>query len=357
MSQYSVQRFRAAVLHTHLRIAAIVAVPSFLLNLLVIETPDQGLVLFAFATFILWLRWRTRHHGDESLRYAGWFVMAVLCVVLYGLRISSEQMHPEVWMMVFPIVFAPVVTPRERIIWFMVGAASLVSVILLRHDLPTFAVAMPVAAYLTSGFVTLMLARHNELNILRLAHLSTLDPLTQTYNRGYLKEVLASEINRCRRSGQPLTVIMLDIDYFKMFNDNYGHLFGDSVLEQVAAALKHAAQRAGDYVFRYGGEEFCIVTSGLDRKESRQFTEKLRQGICALNIENLKSPHRRLTASAGFWCAQDLKETISSELLLNADNALYRAKEAGRNTVVDFDALPDPGIEASQSRSAPGAIT
>ena len=101
-----------------------------------------------------------------------------------------------------------------------------------------------VIAYLTLGFVTMMLVRHNEQNIERLAHLSIIDPLTKAYNRGYLKDVLVSEINRCRRSNQALTLIMLDIDYFKMFNDNYGHLFGDSVLEQVAdGAQAHRATR------------------------------------------------------------------------------------------------------------------
>jgi diguanylate cyclase (GGDEF)-like protein len=135
--------------------------------------------------------------------------------------------------------------------------------------------------------------------------------------------------------------------------DNYGHLFVDSVREQVAEVLKHTALRAGDYVFRYGGEEFCIVTSGLDRQESGQFTKKLRQGIFALNIVNLKSPHQRLTASAGFWCVTDLSDIIPSELLLNADNALYRAKDAGRNTVVDFDAIPNFEIEGNQSQITP----
>jgi len=164
--------------------------------------------------------------------------------------------------------------------------------------------------------------------------------------------VMVSEINRCRRSGQPLTVIMLDIDYFKMFNDNYGHLFGDSVLEQVAEALKLAALRAGDYVFRYGGEEFCIVTTGLNRDEARQFAEKLRQNIRALNIENIQSPHRQLTASAGFWCVDDLREITPSALLLNADNALYRAKDAGRDKVVDFDAIQTAGATPLLMQSA-----
>jgi diguanylate cyclase (GGDEF)-like protein len=354
MTRYSVQRFRAAVLHMHLRIAVLISFPLALLNFLFIATPDRGLVLFVFAGFALWLKWRTRHHSDDSLRYAGWFVLVILCVMLYGAYISNEQMHQEVWMMIFPIAFAPIVAARERIIWIIVGAVSLASIVMLRPDpLTAISAFVFVAAYLTLGFVTMMLVRHNEQNIERLAHLSIIDPLTKAYNRGYLKDVMVSEINRCRRSGLPLTVIMLDIDYFKMFNDNYGHLFGDSVLEQVAEALKHTALRAGDYVFRYGGEEFCIVTSGLDREEAGQFAEKLRHGIRALDIENQQSPHQHLTASAGFWCVSDLREITPSALLLNADNALYRAKDAGRNTVVDFDDIPSFEIEPVQSQRAP----
>jgi diguanylate cyclase (GGDEF)-like protein len=244
--------------------------------------------------------------------------------------------------MIFPIAFAPIVASRERLIWIAVGAVSLASVVMLRPEpLTALSAFICVIAYLTLGFVTFMLVRHNEQNIERLAHMSIIDPLTKAYNRGYLKEVMVSEINRCRRSKNALTVIMLDIDYFKMFNDNYGHLFGDNVLEQVADVLKRTAQRAGDYVFRYGGEEFCIVTSGLGREEAWEFAEKLRLSIRALDIENRQSPHRYLTASAGFWCVSDLSEITTSELLLNADNALYRAKEAGRDAVVDFQANPE----------------
>ncbi len=351
MTRYSVQRFRAAVLHMYLRLAVIITFPLALLNFLFIATPDRGLVLFGFAVFAFWLKWRTRHHGDDSLRYANWLVMAILSVTLYGAYVSSEQMHQEVWMMIFPIAFAPIVIARERVFWFIAGVISFAAIALLRPEpLTAISTFEFVTAYLILGFVTLMLVRHNEQNIERLAQLSIIDPLTKAYNRGYLKDVMVSEINRCRRNGQPLTVIMLDIDYFKMFNDNYGHLFGDSVLEQVAEALKLAALRAGDYVFRYGGEEFCIVTSGLNRDEAWQFAEKLRQNIRALDIENVQSPHRQLTASAGFWCVADLREITPSALLLNADNALYRAKDAGRNTVVDFDEIRPTETESVKAQ-------
>ncbi len=354
MTRYSVQRFRTAVLLMYLRIAIFITLPLSVLCFLFMVTPDRGLLPFVFTMFALWLRRRTRHGRDESQNHSGWFVLVVMCLMIYGAYISNEQLHQEAWMMIFPVAFAPIVAARERIIWIVVSAVSLASVVLLRPEpLSTTSAFMFVAAYLTLAFVTMMLVRHNEQNIERLAHLTMIDPLTKAYNRGYLKDVMVSEVNRCRRSGLSLTVIMLDIDYFKMFNDNYGHLYGDSVLEQVAESLKHSAQRAGDYVFRYGGEEFCIVASGLNRDEAGQFTEKLRLGICALNIENQRSPFHHLTASAGFWCASDLSEITPSGLLMNADNALYRAKAAGRNTVVDFDEILSSEIDSAQTQSAP----
>ncbi len=354
MTKYSVQRFRAAVLRMYLRIAVFVALPLSAVYSFIAETHDRGLPAFVFALFALWLQWRTRHDSEESLRYVNWFVLGALCLLLYGMYDSNERLRQDVWMMVFPLTFAPIVAARERLVWVAAGAVSLAAVVTLRPDpLLPISCFISVVAYLVSSFVILMLVRHNEQNILRLSHLSVTDPLTNVYNRGYLKEVLLSEINRCRRSGQPLTVIMLDIDYFKMFNDNYGHLYGDSVLEQVAEALKQNAQRAGDYVFRYGGEEFCILTSGLTRGEARQFAEKMRLSVCTLNIENRLSPHRHLTASAGFWCVPDLSEITPSGLLVNADNALYRAKAKGRNAVVDFADEPSAKNESSQPQGAP----
>jgi diguanylate cyclase (GGDEF)-like protein len=355
MTRYSVHRFRAAVLHMYLRIAAIVSLPLSVVYMLFIPTPDNGLVLFTFGLLALLLKWHIRHDGEESLRFAGWVVLVFMCMMIFGSFTSHERLHQEVWMMIFPVVFAPIVAQRERVVWMAVGAASFVSAVLLRPEPLTVTSAFVLlTAYLTLGYVTLMLVRHNEHNIERLAHMSIIDPLTKVYNRGYLKEVMVNEINRCRRSKYPLTVIMLDIDYFKMFNDNYGHLFGDSVLEQVADVLKRTAQRGGDYVFRYWGEEFCIVTSGLSRDEACQFAEVLRLSIRALDIENNQSPHHRLTASVGFWCVSDLGEITPSALLLNADNALYRAKAAGRDTVVDFDNIlqDEGGLVSTQSAPA-----
>ena len=134
MTRYSVQRFRAAVLHMYLRIAVVVTVPLSALYFLFVETPDRGLAPFVFALFVLWLQWRTRHDSEESLRYVSWFVLAIMFMMLYGAYISNEHLHQEVWMMIFPITFAPIVATRERIVWVAVGAASLALVVMLRPE-------------------------------------------------------------------------------------------------------------------------------------------------------------------------------------------------------------------------------
>jgi diguanylate cyclase (GGDEF)-like protein len=354
VTRYSVQRFRAAVLQMYLHIAVLITLPLSALYFLFFATPDRGAVPLAFALFALWLRWRTRHGSEESLRYANWFVLALMCLALYGAYVSSRSLPQEVWVMILPVTFAPIVASRERLAWCVAGALSLAAVLMLRPEpLGALPVFLFIIAYLTLCYIVMMLVRHNEQNIQRLAHLTVIDPLTNVYNRGYLQEVLASEINRCRRSGQALTVIMLDIDYFKTLNDDYGHLYGDSVLECVAAELKHAARRAGDYVFRYGGEEFCVLASGLSRDEAWQFAEKLRLGISALNIENRGAPQRLLTVSVGFCCVFELTEVTAGGILFNADNALYRAKAGGRNTVVDFASAPATEIGALRPHGVP----
>lgn len=128
---------------------------------------------------------------------------------------------------------------------------------------------------------------------------------------------------------------MIDIDYFKQYNDTYGHAKGDKVLQDVVKALEKNLQRAGDYLFRMGGEEFCAIFSGLDTQKSLQVSEKLRK-----SVEELKIPHIRnsvsnfITVSVGLVVA-NLQDDVIDELGLYSasDNALYVAKNSGRNLV------------------------
>ncbi|MCC6746330.1 MAG: diguanylate cyclase [Deltaproteobacteria bacterium] len=161
--------------------------------------------------------------------------------------------------------------------------------------------------------------------------LTTVDGLTQVYNKRYFMEVLEREISRGHRYGRELSLIMFDIDHFKNINDTYGHLAGDHVLHQLAQVVKERIRRE-DIMARYGGEEFAIVLPEIDAFNARQFADKIRRLVekTAFKFEDTKIP---VTISIGVGCVTaDL--TTSTDFIKLADENLYEAKRRGRNCVV-----------------------
>ncbi|MCS7066828.1 MAG: diguanylate cyclase [Fimbriimonadales bacterium] len=151
------------------------------------------------------------------------------------------------------------------------------------------------------------------------------DSLTGLRNHRAFQESLLSLVQMAERYGQPLSLIMLDIDHFKQFNDRFGHPAGDELLRQVASLLRQSA-RAYDVVTRYGGEEFAILLPNTDLKEAIRVAERLRQQIAAT-----QNPHAPITASFGVASYQP--GSAPAMLLYEADSALYEAKRRGRNRV------------------------
>lgn len=168
-----------------------------------------------------------------------------------------------------------------------------------------------------------------------LEELTSRDAMTGLYNRRHYNEIIPKEINRAKRNKQKISFAMLDIDFFKQYNDIYGHRMGDDAIISVANALKKSLKRGGDIAFRMGGEEFCIVFTDYDNEKSLKFCEKIKD-----DIENLKIPHSgskindNLTISIGL-VVSNLADEVIDELGLytTSDNALYEAKAAGRNKV------------------------
>lgn len=175
-----------------------------------------------------------------------------------------------------------------------------------------------------------------EANI-KLDLLNRTDGLTGISNRRQFDEQIQQLFNRSKRYKIPLTLCMIDIDYFKYYNDYYGHLQGDDCLKKVAQQLNKLVQREGDMVARYGGEEFVIVLLGLADEDIFAHVKK-----CQEAIEKLKIPHEKsicssfVTVSMGVATFNNSTEMLPEELLEKADNALYRAKETGRNRVETY---------------------
>jgi diguanylate cyclase (GGDEF)-like protein len=171
----------------------------------------------------------------------------------------------------------------------------------------------------------------------KLERLSFLDGLTNIANRRRFDEYLALEWRRAQREQTPVSLIMVDVDFFKLFNDHYGHEAGDEVLKRVAAALDATAGRPADLVARYGGEEFVVVLPGTDVEGAALLAERLRASVAALEIAHAQSraaPH--VTISVGVATLVPGREGAPEGLVTTADQALYEAKRAGRNRVGIF---------------------
>ena len=167
-----------------------------------------------------------------------------------------------------------------------------------------------------------------------LRRLTSLDGLTEIANRRHFDEILAREWRRAMRQCDEVSVIMCDIDFFKLYNDTYGHQDGDDTLRQIARALTSSMDRGGDLLARYGGEEFVAVLPGTSLSGAAFVAGQMRQAICELCIEHNGSPYGIVTASFGVASAQAEQNINPLDLVGAADRALYEAKHAGRNRVL-----------------------
>jgi len=194
------------------------------------------------------------------------------------------------------------------------------------------------------------LARANE----ELQRLSCLDGLTSVTNRRGLDNQFEMEWRHSFEDPKPLSVMMIDIDQFKGFNDNYGHLAGDDCLKSVAQALKGALSRQGDLIARYGGEEFIILLPGTDLEGAQDIATKL---FIALNEANIPYPDSsvsdRITISLGISCTSQLTENRDDKdrsiLIKLADDALYAAKESGRDKFLVYDSEEFIQVQSKKS--------
>lgn len=171
-----------------------------------------------------------------------------------------------------------------------------------------------------------------------LAALALEDGLTGLANRRRFDAALDEEYARAMRNETPLSLIMLDVDFFKKYNDEYGHPQGDECLKKISKTLKTASARPGDLVARYGGEEFAILLPGADTPGAVAVAERVRMAIQAINIVHAENVGGAVTISAGAASfIPSRKNNSPADLVLAADQALYEAKESGRNRVCSSD--------------------
>jgi diguanylate cyclase (GGDEF)-like protein len=164
-----------------------------------------------------------------------------------------------------------------------------------------------------------------------LEKVSTTDALTGIANRRRFDAAVAEEVNRARRHGSSLALLLLDIDHFKFYNDHHGHPQGDRALQATAAVLQQQARRPGELAARYGGEEFALLLPHADAVTARNVAERCARGMSALALPHGKSPTAaHLTLSIGAAVLQSAEREDAAALLQRADSALYAAKAEGR---------------------------
>lgn len=257
-------------------------------------------VIAAQALLPLWLIWRKRQQTPGRGQY---FLMTglALALALLLLRImvaSSGVAHTIVSL------------TQSNLIQTISFLGSLVALLLL-----------------SIGFVLMSKDRADDLN----RTLAIQDDLTGLANRRRMNEVLKNEWARSRRSEQPLTVALIDIDFFKAYNDHYGHQSGDACLRRIAQTLQASTKRAGDLAARYGGEEFLLIWPNTDAASGFDLAESVRKSVEALKLPHAHAPAGHVTISVGVASQENDCFADTVAMLQAADEALYTAKHAGRN--------------------------
>lgn len=205
-------------------------------------------------------------------------------------------------------------------------------------------IVMAITLILVSGYIYHLLYELQDAQI-ALQALADTDQLTQIANRRHFDRKFKVEWRRAMRDKTPISLLLIDVDYFKKFNDCYGHQAGDRCLQEIAIAMKSITNRPADLVSRYGGEEFAVLLPNTSQENSAMLADRVRKKIESLKIEHKESEFGVVTISVGVSCcepawdftgktpAEEQKVTFPAMLLTASDNALYISKEQGRNRV------------------------
>ncbi|MEM1264100.1 MAG: GGDEF domain-containing protein [Pseudomonadota bacterium] len=279
-------------------------------------------VIAASFAVITWVIYRY-----DKVRPASVF-LALVCTfaVVTVIHVKGSEMlfwaYPTIVGMFF------LLRPKESVVLTIVAVLAVLPVLIAeQQSILTSVVLMSMLITLinAAGFAALTMAQRK-----RLKEITLLDPLTGADNRRAMDEAVPEIIGEARESELPVSLIMLDIDYFKRINDDYGHAAGDQVLIEVAQTIFDNT-RPTDRLFRVGGEEFVVVAAGAGIELGRRLGEKLREAVAALRIPPRDGSNKTLEVTISLGVAELLPRESPDNWHKRADNALYEAKRSGRN--------------------------
>jgi len=288
------------------------------------------------------------HHVPVTMQYV--FLLLIVMITAFSLGFSvvvQEYYIVYVFTSLWPIAWWSLVHYWEQPYNLLIGVALLACCALLVHvchqtwksfcNMISLTWEREHIAQELGELTGSLRDRNRQLRDARrqLTDLANVDELTGLANRRKFNSVLKEEINRARRAGVDLSVILLDVDYFKNYNDTYGHPAGDEVLCKLADIMRRTSTRAGELVARYGGEEFIILLPGAAAKSAKRTAARLREMVVQERIPHSSSAvAEHITISQGITTMRPESDCPPSELIKLADKALYSAKAAGRNTIV-----------------------
>jgi len=288
------------------------------------------LVAVGFSTLALWIGFSVRDQTRyrEWLRVVGGSVMGLGIAAMHYTAMAGVRYAPDAMLSFSSAGTVQVGALGE-------AAVAVVAAVVLVTGRVTAALDKRRFRDLEAAQIELLetqeqLRETNEL----LSELSYRDSLTGLHNRRHFDAVFETEFRRAARSRASLSLLMIDVDHFKAFNDTYGHQHGDDCLREIAQALEHGPRRAHDCVARYGGEEFVVLLPGANTADAVKIAEKIREAVLALKIEHAGSDTAPCaTVSIGVCSCKPKISGSSKEILRDADTALYVAKGMGRNRV------------------------
>ena len=346
--------FRRASRLVAFSLAMLPWVPVFAIIYTVLDAPVSSNVLLSGGTLLLGILLLLRRGVSPEvcgnlLTGTAWYVYAALACLTGGL--SAPVM---VWFATLPILSVLLSGNRSGAIWTLVGGLTIASFAVAGEagwNLPNEVAPDGLRFLQLAGLVGLMVCIYLLVNVLKemefgarqelraanseLERQASTDALTGIPNRHRFDQRLPEEWARHQRAGLPLSVALIDADFFKAFNDEYGHLAGDECLRSVARAIKTNIHRPGDFCARFGGEEFVVIQPNTDEQGSLRVAELIQRCIHVLEI-----PHARSSVSPHVTISIGISTTIPSlgrshlEFLNDVDMALYRAKEEGRDRIV-----------------------
>jgi diguanylate cyclase (GGDEF)-like protein len=350
--------FRRANRMVAFSLAMLLWVPVFAIIYIVLGSPICSNIILSGGTLLLGTLMLLRRGVSPEvcgnlLTGAAWYVYTALAVLTGGL--SAPVM---VWLATLPILSVLLSGNRAGAYWTSVATATVASFAVVQEAGWALPIAVSPAGmrflYFT-GLVGLLLCVYLLVSVLKkmefgarqalhaancqLERQAMTDALTGIPNRHRFEQVLEQEWARHERAGLPLSIALVDADYFKAFNDEYGHLAGDECLRMVAATIQTSIRRPGDFCARFGGEEFVIIQPDTDSQGALRVAEIIQSCVRALGI-----PHARSAVSPNVSISIGVSTTIPSrdrshlDFLNDVDMALYRAKEDGRDRIVQVTA-------------------